>query len=114
MTTTNQSLQTWVDQVAQLTSPDKVVWCDGSDQEYDALVEQMNETGTLSALNQETHPNCFLHLSDPQDVARVEHLTFICTTEKEDAGKNNNWMDISDAKEKMQGLFKNCMNGRTM
>ncbi len=114
MTTTNQLLKSWVDQVAQLTQPDTVVWCDGSEHEYDNLIAQMTATGALLPLNTETHPNCFLHLSDPEDVARVEHLTFICTSAREDAGKNNNWMDIADAKQKMFSLFSKCMQGRTM
>ncbi len=112
--TTNETLQAWVDQVASQTKPDSVVWCDGSEQEYQSMVQQMTESGTLSPLNQDTHPNCYLHLSDPQDVARVEHLTFICTTEKEDVGKNNNWMPIDEAKQQMNSLFEGCMAGRTM
>ena len=100
MTTKNQELAAWVSDVAKLTQPQSIVWCDGSEQEYQRNVDQMLDDGTLKGLNNETHPNCYLHLSDPQDVARVEHLTFICTQDKEDAGDNNNWMPITDAKQK--------------
>ena len=78
------------------------------------MIELMQEQGTLSSLNSDTHPNCYLHLSDPQDVARVEHLTFICTQSSEDAGENNNWMAIDEAKNKMQDLYQGCMAGRTL
>ncbi len=114
MTTKNQELAQWVTDVAGLTQPQDIVWCDGSEEEYQRMVEQMTADGTLTGLNPETHPNCYLHLSDPQDVARVEHLTFICTKDKEDAGGNNNWMNIADAKQKMNDLYAGCMQGRTM
>ena len=114
MTTTNQALASWVDEVAQLTQPERIYWCDGSDAEYDRLVAEMCETGILSELNQETFPNCYLHRSDPSDVARVEHLTFVCTKDKSDAGPNNNWMDPKKAHEKVDALFAGCMKGRTM
>lgn len=114
MTTKNQALATWVQDVAALTRPQNIVWCDGSDQEYDQMVNLMVDQGTLSPLNSDTHPNCYLHLSDPQDVARVEHLTFICSENKADAGENNNWMSPQDAKAKMNSLYEGCMEGRTM
>ncbi|MBX2848114.1 MAG: phosphoenolpyruvate carboxykinase (GTP) [Acidiferrobacterales bacterium] len=114
MTTKNQELAQWVRDVAAMTKPQEVVWCDGSDEEYQKLIEQMTDDGTLAALNSETHPNCYLHLSDPQDVARVEHLTFICTENEEDAGANNHWMEIAQAKQKMNDLYAGCMQGRTM
>ena len=114
MTTKNQELSNWVTEVAELTQAKQVVWCDGSEQEYEALTQQMLGDGTLSSLNQDTHPNCYLHLSDPDDVARVEHLTFICTSNQEDAGDNNNWMSVDQAKEKMNSLYEGCMQGRTM
>ena len=79
MSTNNQELTNWVAEVAQMTQPESIVWCDGSESEYDGLVSEMLGAGTLKTLNPDTHPNCFLHLSDPKDVARVEHLTFICT-----------------------------------
>ena len=114
MNTTNKDLQNWVDQVAKLTNPTAVHWCDGSNQEYQNFIAQMLESGDLLKLNHETFPNCYLHRSDQTDVARVEHLTFICTSKLEDAGPNNNWMDPDEAHSKLDALFKNCMSGRTM
>ena len=114
MNTTNKDLQNWVDQVAKLTNPTAVHWCDGSNQEYQNFIAQMLESGDLLKLNHETFPNCYLHRSDQTDVARVEHLTFICTSKQEDAGPNNNWMDPDEAHSKLDALFKNCMSGRTM
>jgi len=114
MTTTNKKLATWVDDVAAMTRPEKIVWCDGSDAEYDALIELMLEQGTLSKLNSKTHPNCYLHRSDPEDVARVEHLTFICSDNPDDVGDNNNYLPVNEAKEKMNALYEGCMAGRTM
>ncbi len=114
MSSQNQELNQWISEVQSLTKPENVVWCDGSEQEYQAMLELMLADGTLKVLNQETHPNCYLHLSDPEDVARVEHLTFICTDSKEDAGDNNNWMSIAEAKSKMNALYDGCMKGRTM
>jgi len=114
MTTKNQELAAWVSEVAALTNPQSVVWCDGSDDEYQRMVELMLKDGTLTSLNSETHPNCYLHLSDPQDVARVEHLTFICTDNQADVGDNNNWLPVAQAKQKMNDLYADCMQGRTM
>ena len=114
MNTTNKELQNWVDQVAQLTSPAEVHWCDGSNQEYQNFIVQMLDSGDLLKLNHETFPNCYLHRSDQTDVARVEHLTFICTSKQKDAGPNNNWMDPDEAHSKLDNLFKDCMSGRTM
>lgn len=114
MTTTNQQLADWVADVAALTQPQEIVWCDGSEAEYQRVTEQMIAQGTLSELNQETHPNCFLHLSDPQDVARVEHLTYICTDQAADVGSNNNYLPVAQAKQQMQELYAGCMQGRTM
>lgn len=114
MTTSNQALQQWIDEVANLTKPDHIVWCDGSEAEYGGLVEQMLESGDLIELNQETHPNCYLHRSDPRDVARVEHLTFVCTEHAEDSGPNNNWMHPAEAHAQMDALFEGAMQGRTM
>lgn len=112
--TKNPELAAWVDEVASLTKPDQIRWIDGSDAEHDELIENMLEDGTLEKLNEITHPNCFLHRSDPKDVARVEHLTFVCTENPEDAGPNNNWMAIDDGHEKVDPLFDGCMKGRTM
>jgi phosphoenolpyruvate carboxykinase (GTP) len=114
MTTSLPALQNWLDEVASLTEPEHIHWCTGSDAEYAELVAGMIEAGTLSPLNQETHPDCYLHLSDPTDVARVEHLTFVCTKKQDDAGPNNNWIEPSEAHAKMDALFKGAMRGRTM
>ena len=114
MTTTNDALASWVEETAALTKPDNIVWCDGSDAEYDSMVDMMLETGTLQKLNEKTHPNCYLHRSDPSDVARVEHLTFVCSKSEEDAGPNNHWMDPVEAHAKLDELFDGCMQGRTM
>ena len=108
------SLEAWVDEVAQLTRPEAIHWCDGSDAEYQALLARMQDDGTLIPLNPETHPGCWLHRSDPDDVARVEHLTFVCTRERDDAGPNNHWMAPSDAHAQMDALFDGCMQGRTL
>ena len=114
MTTTLDALQSWVDQVAAHTQPEAIHWCAGTEEEYRDLVELMLTQGTLTKLNQETHPNCYLHLSDPNDVARVEHLTFVCTEAEQDAGPNNLWMPPADGHERMDALFEGCMQGRIM
>jgi phosphoenolpyruvate carboxykinase (GTP) len=108
------SVEEWVDEVARTTRPDRVVWCDGSDAENDRLIDHMLTDGTLIRLNQERLPNSFLHRSHPQDVARTEHLTFICSEQAEDAGPTNNWMSPSEARERVWPLFNNSMRGRTM
>ena len=110
----NSRLEAWVGECAAITRPDKVVWCDGSDEEHDRLTESMVADGALIALNQETNPGCYLHRSNPNDVARVEQFTFICSSSKADAGPTNNWMDPVEAKAHVGGLFKDCMRGRTM
>jgi phosphoenolpyruvate carboxykinase (GTP) len=114
MTTRLKALGDWVAEVARLTQPDQVHWCTGSEEEYHDLVRRMQDDGTLLELNQDQYPGCFLHRSDPQDVARVEHLTFVCTRDQTDAGPNNNWMAPADAQQKMHDLFSGCMRGRTM
>ncbi|MGD8828932.1 MAG: phosphoenolpyruvate carboxykinase (GTP) [Gammaproteobacteria bacterium] len=114
MTTTNKTLAAWVDDVARLTRPDRIHWCTGSEQEYRELIETMLASGDLVELNRETHPNCYLHRSDPADVARVEHLTFVCTPERDDAGPNNHWMSPEDGHATVDPLFEGCMQGRTM
>ena len=114
METTNQALLDWVKSVAELTQPDHIQWCTGSVEENESLNQLLLDNGSYEKLNEETHPNCFLHLSDTQDVARVEHLTFICTEQEEDAGPNNHWMAPQEAHAKMEGLFAGCMQGRTM
>lgn len=114
MTTTNQELKEWVDSVARLTQPDDIHWCDGSDAEYDLLIQQAIKDGVFSKLNEDTHPGCLLHRSDPSDVARTEHLTFVCTKEEQDAGPNNHWMNPSQAHAKIDALFEGAMKGRTL
>src|SRR6188474_2041738 len=104
----------WVEQVRQLTSPEKVQWCDGSPAELARLKQALEKTGELKQLNQTTFPGCHIAYSHPSDVARVEHLTFICTRNRDDAGPNNNWMAPDEARAKMRGLFKGCMKGRTL
>ncbi|MFZ0869560.1 MAG: phosphoenolpyruvate carboxykinase (GTP), partial [Rhodanobacter sp.] len=108
------ALDRWVNDVAALTRPAQIHWCDGSDAEYQTLVQQMLQTGDLIELNQQTHPGCYLHRSNPSDVARVEHLTLVCHPQQEDTGPNNHWMDPGEAHAKMDALFDGCMQGRTM
>jgi phosphoenolpyruvate carboxykinase (GTP) len=112
--TSNQNLKQWVEEVSALTRPERIQWCTGSDEEHRELVDGMLARGEFIELNQETHPGCYLHRSDPSDVARVEHLTYICTSNREDAGPNNHWMDPVEAKAKMHDLFDGCMRGRTL
>jgi phosphoenolpyruvate carboxykinase (GTP) len=99
-------LETWVDEAAQLTKPERVVYCDGSEAEYQRMIAEM--------LSGKTYPNCYLHRSSPNDVARTEHLTYICSAEREDAGPTNNWMDPDAAKHKVGALLDGAMRGRTM
>ncbi len=112
--TSNQALAGWVREVAALTQPDAIHWCDGSQAEYDALIADMLQTGTLIGLDPETRPRSYLHRSDPSDVARTEHLTFVCTPERDDAGPNNQWMSPADAHARMDALFAGAMRGRTL
>lgn len=114
MNITNKNVTKWVDEMAALTKPDKVVWLDGSDREYAGLLKTGVENGQLNPLNPEKHPNCYLHHSHALDVARTEQCTFICTPKKDDAGPNNNWMSPDEALEKLRKLFDGVMRGRTM
>ncbi|MEO7433823.1 MAG: phosphoenolpyruvate carboxykinase (GTP) [Dokdonella sp.] len=114
MTSQLARLNAWVDDVARLTKPDRIHWCDGSDAESAELTRQMLADGTLLALNPDTHPDCYLHRSDPSDVARVEHLTLVGTNKEIDAGPNNHWMEPTAAHAKIDALFDGCMQGRTL
>ncbi|HEX5423047.1 MAG TPA: phosphoenolpyruvate carboxykinase (GTP) [Candidatus Acidoferrales bacterium] len=107
-------LEKWVDESAQLTKPKKIHWCDGSDAENSRLTEEMLRDGSYIALNEQTYPNCYLHRSNPNDVARTENVTFICSRKKDDAGPTNNWMAPEDAKAKVRPLFEGAMRERTM
>lgn len=110
----NEAARRWVDEVAALCQPDHVVWCDGSEAERERLEKKALEEGTLLALDPKKLPGCTYHRSAKGDVARTEHLTFICSKTKEDAGPNNNWMAPDQAREKLTGLFRGAMRGRTM
>jgi phosphoenolpyruvate carboxykinase (GTP) len=112
--TRNPHLLHWIDDVIRLCRPDHVHWCDGSQEEYDRLCQQMVAQKTFIPLNPEKRPNSFLCRSDPRDVARAEERTFICSFRKEDAGPTNNWMQPKEMKEKLQDLFHGCMTGRTL
>ena len=107
-------LERWVDEVARHTHPKDIYWCDGSEAENQRLVREMLAARTLFELNQTRYPNCYLHRSDPSDVARTEHLTFICSRAQDDAGPTNNWMEPRQAKEKVGALFRGAMQDRTM
>jgi phosphoenolpyruvate carboxykinase (GTP) len=112
--TQHAELLAWVQEVAELTQPDRVVFADGSDEEFNRLAAQLVEAGTLKKLNEKKHPNSYLALSDPSDVARVESRTFICTEQESGAGPTNNWMDPSEMRSIMTDLYRGCMRGRTM
>jgi phosphoenolpyruvate carboxykinase (GTP) len=112
--TPNPHLLSWVDEMAKLTKPDRVVWCDGSEAEKKRLTEQAVAQRVLLPLDQKRWPGCYYHHSNPNDVARVEHLTFICTPTREEAGPTNNWMEPKEAYRKLGALFDGSMKGRTM
>ncbi len=114
MTTKNQALLTWIDEMAAITKPEKIVWIDGSEEQLEALRAEACSTGEIEKLDQEKLPGCYLHRTDPLDVARVEDRTFICARSEREAGPTNNWMDPQDAYKMMYELFDGSMKGRTM
>jgi phosphoenolpyruvate carboxykinase (GTP) len=112
--TTHKQLIAWVEKQTKLCAPDHVFWCDGSDEEYGSLCDLMVRIGTLTRLNPQKRPGCFLARSHPSDVARVEERTFICSNTREEAGPTNNWADPAEMKQRMVGMFKGSMKGRTL
>ncbi|MGZ6388143.1 MAG: phosphoenolpyruvate carboxykinase (GTP) [Ktedonobacterales bacterium] len=108
------ALEAWVEECARLTRPDRIVWCNGSEEENREFLEGMADEGIVTRLNETVYPNSYLYRSNPSDVARTEQSTFICTTRREDAGPTNNWMSPTEAKEKVRPLFEGSMRGRTM
>jgi phosphoenolpyruvate carboxykinase (GTP) len=110
----NREVSAWVEDVARLTQPQSIYWCDGSDAEFQMLERELAARKELLPLNSGSFPGCYLYRSDPSDVARVEHLTFVCSQSQEDAGPNNHWMAPQEAHRKMDALFDGCMKGRTL
>ncbi|MDQ3870632.1 MAG: phosphoenolpyruvate carboxykinase, partial [Chloroflexota bacterium] len=112
--TKNRKLASWVGEVAALTRPDAIHWCDGSAEEYDRLAQGLVDAGTFERLSEAKRPNSYLARSAPGDVARVEDRTFICSQREEDAGPTNNWCHPREMRATLESLFRGCMQGRTM
>ena len=114
MSSSNQRLSAWVQEIETLCKPARVQWCNGSEEEYEEMIGLLVASGAARKLDEQSRPNSYLVLSDPADVARVEDRTFICTEQEAEAGPTNNWRDPAEMRATLQGLFEGCMQGRTM
>ena len=110
----NKKLESWVSEMAIMCQPDKIYWCNGSQEENASLLEEMSCLGMAIPLNEDKHPGCYLFRSHPSDVARVENRTFIASEKQEDAGPTNNWVAPAELRKTMSALYQGCMKGRTM
>src|SRR5438094_591752 len=110
----NQAVLDWVDEIAVLTEPENIFWCDGSEREHEFLIAESLKQNVLIELNQEKVPHSYLHRSNPNDVARVEQFTFVCTPTKEEAGPTNNWSEPGETYTKLRGFLTGAMRGRTL